>query len=479
MNYTKKALNNSYQTGFQLDQHQKQAWIAIVGLVLLLVLFFLIGAGRILVLVFPVGSFAVGVLLYFRYPILYVGFTWWMWFLGPLVRRIIDYQSGYITPGPLQFTSLLVTSISSITLFRHLPKSYNQGGLPFILCLGSVFYGVLSGLVQNPPKDALFLTLPLAWLCPILFSFHLFVNWRDYPKLRQTIQQTFLWGTLVMGSYGIWQFLVAPAWDQFWLVTEGVGSRGTPEPLGIRVWSTMLAPQDFATTMMAGLLLILSNSGSLLRIPAAGVGFLAFLLTQARAAWLSSLVGVFVFVSSLKPTLQIRTNIIIIVAALLLIPLVFLEPFSTVISDRIETISNIEDDTSLNARAAGYNLLLNQALSDFVGKGLGAEVSVGGTGYNLADGSILPILFGLGWVGVLPYLSGIFLLLFKLFQSTEGRFDSFASAARAITFGIFFQIGFNNMFVGPIGMLFYSFLAISMVAHKYCSHQRSSHLESG
>ncbi|MCG8363360.1 MAG: O-antigen ligase domain-containing protein, partial [Pseudanabaenales cyanobacterium] len=71
-----------------------------MGLVLFLALGFLIGAGRFLVLLFPLGSIVVGVFLYRRYPIFYVGFTWWLWFLGPLVRRLIDYQSGHLTYGP-------------------------------------------------------------------------------------------------------------------------------------------------------------------------------------------------------------------------------------------------------------------------------------------------------------------------------------------------------------------------------------------
>jgi len=163
--------------------------------------------------------------------------------------------------------------------------------------------------------------------------------------------------------------------------------------------------------------------------------------------------------------------------AVFVIPLIFVEPFSTVISERIETFSNIEDDGSFSARTAGYNLLLNQALSEFVGKGIGFEVSTGGTGFSVNDGAILPLLFGLGWLGALPYASGIFLAIFKLLNNTEGRFDSFASAARAISLGVFAQIGFNGMFLGPIGIVFWSFLAMSMAASKYHSYQSTAKLK--
>jgi len=163
--------------------------------VLVIALGLLAGAGRFLVLVFPAGSLAVGVFLYVRYPILYVGFTWWMWFLAPFVRRLIDFQSGYTTPGSWNTAPLLVTSICFATLVQQLPKSRKQGSLPFILSLGSVFYGFLSLLIQRP-INLKAITILLGWSVPILFSFHLFTNWRDYPSYRQNIQRTFLWGVL-------------------------------------------------------------------------------------------------------------------------------------------------------------------------------------------------------------------------------------------------------------------------------------------
>ncbi|NJR45504.1 MAG: hypothetical protein HC775_06725 [Hyellaceae cyanobacterium CSU_1_1] len=106
------------------------AWRAIIGLFLIIILCLLIGAAPILIFLFPLGSLAIGLFLYQRYPILYVGFTWWMWFLTPLIRRLIDYKCGYTTPFPQELAVLLVTSISLVTLVLHFPKIYNRDGLP-------------------------------------------------------------------------------------------------------------------------------------------------------------------------------------------------------------------------------------------------------------------------------------------------------------------------------------------------------------
>jgi hypothetical protein len=96
----------------------------------------------------------------------------------------------------------------------------------------------LVGLINNPPLAVA--RAFLEWLTPILFGFHLFIHWRHYPSYRQNIQRIFLWGVLVMGVYGVLQYLVAPEWDRFWLIN--VKAFGSAEPLAIRVFSTVNSP---------------------------------------------------------------------------------------------------------------------------------------------------------------------------------------------------------------------------------------------
>ncbi|NEP56470.1 MAG: O-antigen ligase domain-containing protein [Symploca sp. SIO2G7] len=443
------------------------AWIAILGLVFFSALCILGGAGSVLRLTFPVGCFAVGAFLYLRHPLFYVSFTWWVYFLTPLVRRLIDHKSGWVDPSPTLLAPVLVTLISFATLARHLPKSNKSGSLPFILSFVGASYGFLIGLAQISPVAA---TLGfLGWLNPILFGFHLFINWRDYPSYCQNIQRTFLWGVLVMGAYGIWQYLVAPEWDCFWLINTEILSMGTPEPMGIRVWSTMNAPQPFGVVMMAGLLLLMCPQ-SALRIPAAGAGFLSFLLSSARACWIGWIAGVFIFLPSLKESLQMRLIVSMMVGILLIVPLATIEPFNSAIAPRIESLSNTKDDTSLEDRSEGYNELLDIALFEFVGRGVGSVIEHGSIGSN--DSGFLSQLFSLGWLGTIPYIGGVLLIFVELFQGSLAKTDTFFSAARAIAFGAFIQIGLNFVQVGAIGMVLWGFLGIGMAAQKYHRHQQ-------
>lgn len=414
-----------------------------------------------------------GVFLYRRYPLLYIGFTWWLWFLTPLVRRLIDYRSGWDQRGFILLSPILVTLITCVAFFKYLPRASRLGGLPFVLSFIGVFYGLMIGLVNTSPMAAA--QALLIWFTPIPFSFYLFINWRHYPELRQNIQRTFLWGVLVMGIYAIVQYVVAPEWDRFWLISSGlITSAGSPEPFGMRVWSTMNSTQPFGVAMLAGLLLLFSSKDNL-RIPASVAGYLAFLLTTVRSAWLGWLVGLVTLLTSLKPKFQMRLIITILVLVICVFPLTTISPFSEMINSRLQTFSNLENDTSANDRANTYQKTLGIALSQVLGKGIGNNVITTAEGKVETiqmDSGILDTLFAIGWFGTIFYLGGILLIFFNLFHNSESSFDPFACAARAIGVGLFVQTPLSSMTLGVGGVIFWSFLSMGMAANKYHQHQR-------
>jgi len=455
------------------DNHKNpkstSAWLAIIGLALVILAGFAVGAGRILVVVFPLGSIAVGLYLYLQKPVMYVSFVWWLWFVGPLIRRIIDYQSGFLTFGPWTLTPTLVTCISGLSIIRLLPKNA-IGSTPFLLCIGSVFYAFLIGFLQN--SKTVVINQFLGWSCPILFGFHLFLSWRDYPQYRKIIQKTFVWGTLFLGVYGVIQYLIAPGWDRFWLQSINNNTFGKPYPLQIRVSSSLNSPQGFGNIMIAGLLLLF-NSGGKLFFPASGFGYLAILLSRARSAWIGWAIALMTYLISIKTRLQIRLVATMIGAAVLVVPLALVPPFSDIITSRLETLSAVSDpnaDISYRARAQGYAELLNIALTQFLGRGFGYTITSNSIGSR--DSSILAMLFNLGWLGSIPYILGLLMLLFKLFQVTQKREDPFVSVCFAISFAVFMQIGLNLINTNTIGMVLWGFIGIGMAGYKYNASQK-------
>jgi hypothetical protein len=442
-----------------------EAWIAIFSFSLLSLLAILLGAGKVLNIAFPAGASAVGLLLYLRYPILYIGFTWWLWFLTPLVRRLADYHSSFTEPSPILLAPLLVTFISSITLMVNMPKYLRRGGMGFILCFVSICYGLAIGLIQNEPS-AVILDF-LGWASPIVLGFHLFVNWRNYNNYRQNIQRTFWWGVLVMGLYGIYQYLIAPEWDRFWLTNIDAFAFGTPNPLGIRVWSTMHSPQPFAAAMMAGLLLLFAKKGNWHFLTIA-VGYLSFLLSLARSAWFSWAIALLIFLPSLKSNLQLRLIIGILGAVIAVVPLATIEPFSSTIASRLGSLVDSQDD-SLVGRAAGYSNFLELVFSQFIGKGLGQETEFG---MGSRDSGILTMFFSLGWIGSILYLIGIVLLFAIVFKDFNRSAEVFVNLSRAISVGTFAQIGLNIATSGVIGVILWCFLGMAMAGRiKGCSVQ--------
>ncbi len=446
-------------------KQSKPARTAILGLVIFSSLCILGGGtAKILNLAFPVGAFAVGVFLYRRYPLIYVSFTWWIFFLTPFLRRLVDWRSSFTDPSPILLSPFLVAMVTLATFYRHLPRSYQQGSFPFVLSFIGVFYGFLVALIKLSPVSAVISVLN--WLPPILFGFHLFVNWRDYPYYRQSIERTFVWGVLVTGAYGVYQYIVAPEWDRTWLIeTELFTSMGDPAPFGMRVWSTMNSPLPFATVIIAGLMLLLTSKESL-RVPASVFGYLALLLTSVRTAWGAWFVAFITLTTSLKAHLQMRLIITVMVMAVLVVPLATVEPFSTIVQSRFASFSNLQGDQSLNDRSELYERQLSEALGEFQGMGIGGAGSI--------DSGILDTILSLGWFGSVPYWGGMFLCFLTLFQSREIRSDPFASAARAICFSFLPMLAGANVTVALAGMVFWGFLGIGMAACKYHLHQNKN-----
>ncbi|MEG4990041.1 O-antigen ligase domain-containing protein [Microcoleus sp. BR0-C5] len=467
MNDNHPLTTNSSARGFSIGLQPKLAWMAILWLVIPTALCLLIRFSSILQIFFPAASVIVGAFLYWRYPILYLSFTWWLWFIAPFIARVVEYQNGLTDPGLrlIILAPYLVTILTAFSFFKHFPRIYRQDGLPFVLGFIAIFYAFLVGLAKSNPITEIVQGV-LSWLPGIFFGFHLLINWQDYPSYRQNTERTFLWGTLVMGIYGVVQYVVAPEWDRFWLRNseELLLCCGWPEPLQIRVWSTLNYPFTFAYAMMASLLLLLSRQEPLVFLAIIS-GFMSLLLSEVRAAWGGWVIGFITIVISIKQHYQMRLIATLIVIGVCLTPLATMEPFSEVITSRLETLSNVKEDHSFNERAEIYGKLINSAVSEFNGRGMGGE--------KIIDAGTLDVLATLGWLGIIPFLSGIILIFLRLFQYSEARSDPFMNSARAIVLSVFITLPATNTMVLLPGVMFWGFSGMAMAAHKYHQHQRT------
>ncbi|MBD2189099.1 O-antigen ligase domain-containing protein [Pseudanabaena mucicola] len=436
-----------------------EAWFVIV--IFSFVTLVLLSTGGVgakgLTVIFPLGSFVVSWFLYFRHPIFYIGFVWWLFFLASFVRRVADLNAGSFTdPSPILLSPFLANIVCMHTLYFNLPKVRENGTLPFILSLASIFYGYLIGIIQG---DFLAASVRLLeWICPLLFGYHLCANWHRYPDYRRNFMQVFLWGALVMGVYGVYQFLVAPEWDRFWLTSSGMtSSSGIPEPLGIRVWSTLNSPGPFGDFMATALIILLSCR-SVLVLPSAVFGTLSFLLSIVRTAWIGWFLGVIYLFKTLPTKLKFGMIATIIVLSIIIVPLSTIQPLSTTIGTRLETLSNLSQDNSARERQVAFTILFDDAISSVVGRGIG--------GFD-TDSAFLVLMIELGWIGSVPYVMGMGGCIFSIFSFKPRNDDIFLPVVHAIVIKSLFFLLAGPTMRGSQGMLLWGFIGLALSGKKY------------
>jgi len=150
---------------------------------------------------FPVGSFAVGAFLYWRYPILLrvlpggCGFYRHCWPASSIIKvalmnRVTADNSIALSGDDVDFATFWVTLPRGPGRWLTLCPSFTAVFYSFLVGLIHHFSGVYTPTTILPRQDWVAL---LSWLPSILFGFHLFVNWPDYPSYRQNIQRTFCW----------------------------------------------------------------------------------------------------------------------------------------------------------------------------------------------------------------------------------------------------------------------------------------------
>lgn len=439
-------------------------------------MFLLLGLGKYLIIIFPLSSFCLGIFLCFRSPTLYIEYTLWMWFIGSFIRRLIDYQSGFLTPGPWNLSASLVTIISAESVIRNIFKNYPRHQLPFILCFGSVFYASILGLIQNPINDNVII-YNLNWFAPICFCFYIYNNWECYPDFIIGIKNTFKRGLALISAYGIYQFVIAPPWDKFFLERKQLllqaSSFGTPEPYGMRVWGTFGSPQSFGICIMASLLmLVYLEKFRCFYFIFIAFGYIALLLTRARTVWLAWVIGFIVLFIIRRDRYSVYLISSLIIIAGFIIYLITLGPLHEIIYPRIATFFDLSNDVSYQARIEGFNYIESSALSEIFGKGLGFSIATFGTNLGRNDSTILPLLLTFGWLGIIPYLLGILLLFIEVITSLA-LLDFYSSASFAISIAIFAQIGLLHIFVSSISVFFWFFLGVSLSGSRFFCYKNS------
>jgi hypothetical protein len=417
---------------------------------------------EILKYLYPALAVGVAIVLFWRHREFYVGYVWWLWFVTPLVRRLVDYRAGYDPINPVLAAPALVTAVCLVSLIRHLPKLKRRSLAALVPVLASLAYAYPLGVHTAGLQAATFGLLQ--WLAPIAFGFHLATDVSRYLPYLAITRRVFTSAAFALGLYGVWQYVSPLPWDRFWMFNAGMTTIGRPFPFEVRVFSTLNSPAPFAMVMVAALVMLLETRlwvHLCIGLPA----YLAFLLSLVRTAWGGWLIGVGVYATSLRPRAGLRV-VAMLVLLVLAVGWFTTTPLGGRVERRLESFTSLAQDRSLAAREASSGVVLGLILAEPLGRGLG----VTGSARRLAtsstmtfDNGYLNVFVSLGWAGGLLYLAGTAVLLVGLLQErTEPRDDPIPKVARAVGFATVATLSSLNTLTAVSGMIFWGFLGLSI-----------------
>jgi hypothetical protein len=436
------------------------AWVAI-GAFVFITIAGTFGAAKLMNYVYPASSFVLLLFLYHRYPLFFHSFIWWLIFLSPLVRRLVDYRSSFTNPSPILIAPSLVGIIILPSFLKQIPSLKLRDAVPYGMAAFGVCYGFIMSYFYNIPMQKVLLGT-MGWLSPIFYGFYVFIHWRQYPEYQKNLEQTMRWGILIMSVYGIYQYLNLPEWDRAWMVNSAMNVAGDAATGEVRVWSTMNSGEPFSALLAAGLIITLGGKG-MLPVAASATGYITFLLSLIRSAWLGWIGGIFCLFFISKPQFQGRLIFSTLALSSLITPLVASGVFGDRINTRFSTFSDLGNDASANGRQSMYSEI-DTILTNFLG---------GGIQDARMDSSIFSLLVELGWVGGIPYVLGLGGLIYACWVGVNKPYASHTSKlmlAAAVTCLV--RIPVNTTLTGIGGTLLWGSLSFCLAGSKYLQHQR-------
>ncbi|MEM9827213.1 MAG: O-antigen ligase family protein [Planctomycetota bacterium] len=396
-----------------------------------------------------------------------------VWILSPLLRRMVDWQSGGFRPVtalsvlPLTVTTSLLVPIYQ--RFDHFPRWLLQ---PFLLMgVPTAIAGAYGTLHYGP--SSIFETGK--WLLPFLLPFYL-VNSDHFPAETPRLLHRL---GLVVGAtalYAIFQYAFLPPWDARWLVeSEMTTSMGRPERFSVRVWGTMNACGPASIIWAFAILLVYAKK----QVQFSDLGVVAccsvaLLISRVRASWAIVVVGIGMLLILLGSSLGRKIPLTAIAVALI-IPLFIFSPAGDEISDRIETMSDLSSDGSFQTRLSIAETLYEQVWENPFGYGIGFRSSdkVAGASTKVVaiDNGIGELFYSLGLIGSTSWAVGFLTLVAQFYRLLTARYritHELGALVFILSVVMFSRLIINLSLIGLTGVVFWCLIGL------WCSYQTSA-----
>lgn len=421
-------------------------------------------AARALVVIVPMYTLFLALYLQRRVPRYYIAFVWWLCFLIPCARRLIEYHAGAQTATTI-LGSIFMAQIAGLATYRHRwAELVNPRLRPWIYVFGAVLYAMFVGFEFNSLLGMLLDTT--GWLGPMFFALYLFANRDKIGELLETTKTTFIYGTAVMSVYGLYQYFAITPWDAAWMTnTPNLTSIGSPAPMEVRVFSTMNTPQPLSACLVVGILICLSSK-SRLRFFVVPLATLVLGLTESRSGYLGVVVGLLYLAYTFTTRQRIQLGFVILGVASVLGLATQIPAVDLLLTQRLQSLTRLDEDGSYNDRIASQAQAIDLFKSSPFGLGMGASApgsSSEGSSYGvaqadaptLADNGLELVSLTFGWFASILYIVGLVGAVALCFRGFK---DLALVPVKASLVAILFEAPIMGIFSGIDGFLIWTMI---------------------
>jgi hypothetical protein len=411
-------------------------------------------ASKALVVLFPCGCLYVGFKTFKKSSAVFAEFVTWLFFLTPFVRRVVDYESSTRDMAIIS-TPFLVLFIPLLVVLAKWRQVVSRETAPFLYATAAIFYGAFIACIHSEFSSAA--TGLMMWIAPIAFGLYLVSEREKILALYDGMARAMLGGTLVAGAYGLIQYFFIPPWDAAWMRSVDMVTIGKPEPMEVRVFSTLNSPQVLAAFLMVGILLAY-RLRSRLKYLILLVGVASLALSFARSAWIGLLAGLTLHVFRASPKEKIHSIIATLGCALLVIAALNIPDLSETLSNRFSTFTDLKHDESALDRRETYEKVIEMLQRSPAGIGLGVDK---GMADAENDSSVVAVLLSLGLPGSLVFAAALAMCTFALFSAEAARELPQLLGLQCCFMGLVVESPLNNVINGQVAFLFWSLIGLS------------------
>jgi len=418
---------------------------------------------------------AAGLVIAKRRP-LYPAFVAAVFAFSPFVRRVADFQAGFVV-----FNPILLAPYAGLlpTLPTFLRKALGGGGSarywPFGLILACVAYASFIALFRMAFVPAFYEAM--RWLLPTALCVFIMAKPEEAEAVHTAVIRALCLIVPILTLYGIYQFTVAPQWDVYWMMNVDNSTFGVPEASKIRVFSMLNSPGTAGVFCSYAMVFLAGEGLGPLALAAGGLPLLG--LTLIRTAWLSTAAGFTVLL--LRATGGRRLILVAGTAAIALAVGAAIDSpgmppdIRDLLAERLDTFSSIGTDTSTYDRLAVYDAFFDRLADSLWGEGFGANASTASATLSRRrdlvsiDSGLLETYLIFGVIAGTIYFAALVSLVVKASRSLDvgGRSDG----AYAVIWAAISILPLGSNHVAEVGLLAWTVLGILFA--------RAEHMQSG